>query len=292
MRDYLRRFLIVGIVALCISLLFLGGKHSQAKELSIKERTEDWIWPTEGVISDIFGTREGRHKGIDIAGELGTGVLAVASGTVSKSYYSTSYGHVVFIKHDNDGFETVYAHLNKRLVSEGQKLKQGEKIGEMGNTGQSSGVHLHFEIHEKEWTYEKKHAVNPTLVLGDIELGEKISDKKQLLAFEDMEESRVFPAMAMEKRNQYEKIRHILGARQAELFIHTKQQSDELPQTEHEISVGETLWSIANQYNVSVASIMKDNELTSDVIHPGQTLQIPRKDKENQKEQQDIARNL
>ena len=70
------------------------------------------MWPSDGVITDLFGTRQGHHKGIDIAAPLGSHVYAVENGIVSKSYYSDTYGNVVFIKHDNQ-IETVYAHLKE-----------------------------------------------------------------------------------------------------------------------------------------------------------------------------------
>lgn len=77
----------------------------------------EWIEPIKGEITDQFGTRDGKHKGLDIAAPEGEAVAAAADGTVSKSYQSDSYGHVIFIKHDN-GYETVYAHLSKRLKKE------------------------------------------------------------------------------------------------------------------------------------------------------------------------------
>ena len=112
MRDYIKRLIIAGIMALCISLLFLGGKHSQAEEISFKDKTNHWIWPSDGLITDTFGTRHGNHNGIDIAGPYGSPIYTVDDGVVTKAYYSYSYGNVIFIKHDN-GLETVYAHLNK-----------------------------------------------------------------------------------------------------------------------------------------------------------------------------------
>ncbi|WP_400242067.1 M23 family metallopeptidase [Niallia sp. JL1B1071] len=181
MGDYIRRILIAAIMLLFISLLFLGGKHSQAKAFSIAERTKEWTWPSEGIITDTFNTRNGTHKGIDIAGKLGDKVYAVDEGVVTKSYYSQSYGNVIFVKHEND-LETVYAHLNKRLVKEEQLVKKGELIGEMGNTGYSSGVHLHFEIHNKEWTVTKENAINPILVLGNVQVGQtvKIAEQEEI----------------------------------------------------------------------------------------------------------------
>lgn len=105
-------------------------------------------------------------------------MYAVDEGIVTRSYYSQSYGNVIFVKHEND-LETVYAHLNKRFVEEKQLVKKGELIGEMGNTGYSSGVHLHFEIHNKEWTVAKENAINPILVLGDVEVGQTVKIAEQ-----------------------------------------------------------------------------------------------------------------
>lgn len=173
MGDFIRRLLIAAIMLLFVSLLFLGGKASEAQSPSLSERTKGWTWPSEGMISDTFNTRNGDHKGIDIAGDLGASVYAVDKGLVVKSYYSQSYGNVIFIKHEN-GLETVYAHLNERLVVEKQKVEMGDIIGKMGNTGRSSGVHLHFEIHEKEWTVTKENAINPILALGDAEVGQTV----------------------------------------------------------------------------------------------------------------------
>lgn len=173
MGDYIRRILIAAIMLLFISLLFLGGKHSQAETLSLSERTKTWTWPSEGIITDTFNTRNGTHKGIDIAGNLGDHVYVVDEGVVTKSYYSQSYGNVIFVKHEND-LETVYAHLSKRFVNEDQLVKKGELIGKMGNTGHSSGVHLHFEIHNKEWTVTKENAINPILVLGNVQVGQAV----------------------------------------------------------------------------------------------------------------------
>lgn len=163
MLDYGRRLLVVLIIAMCIGLMFVGGTVKKAA--SVQELPENWIWPVEGTISDFFGSRGGEHKGIDIAGSINSNIRAVSNGIVSKSYYSDSYGHVVFILHQDEGYETVYAHLNKRLVNEGESVKQGQSIGKMGNTGNSSGTHLHFEVHERSWSIAKENAINPLIVL-------------------------------------------------------------------------------------------------------------------------------
>lgn len=124
-----------------------------------------WTWPVDGRISDYFGTRNGKHYGIDIAASIGTPVVAIRGGTVTKSYFSNSYGHVVFVKHRE--YEAVYAHLNKRYVLQGERIARGEVIGEVGNTGESRGAHLHLEVHKGAWTFGKRNAMNPLLVLNE-----------------------------------------------------------------------------------------------------------------------------
>jgi LysM repeat protein len=161
MLDYGKRILIALIIAACIGLLFLGGSVGHAEDYSTMDQ---WVWPTDGVITDHYGTREGSHKGIDIAAELNSEIVSVASGIVTKSYFSNTYGNVVFIDHGE--YETVYAHLNKRLVEQDESIDKGQIIGTMGNTGRSRGVHLHFEVHEKEWTFDKENSLDPLLVLN------------------------------------------------------------------------------------------------------------------------------
>ena len=122
--------------------------------------------PATGAVTSGFGTRWGSfHAGIDIGrgGRTNVPVVASAAGTVFQSYYSTSYGNVVFITHNIDGqiWTTVYAHLENRAVSEGQSVSRGQFLGYMGNTGFSTGPHLHFELHRGMWNGGKTNAVNP-----------------------------------------------------------------------------------------------------------------------------------
>ncbi|WP_026584179.1 M23 family metallopeptidase [Bacillus sp. J33] len=261
MRDYIRRFFIAGIMALCVGLLFLGGKHSNAAELNIGELTEHWMWPADGVITDTFGTRHGHHKGIDIAAESGSPVYAVDSGFVSKSYYSQTYGHVVFIKHGNKT-ETVYAHMNERLASKGEKVEQGQKIGTMGSTGDSSGVHLHFEIHMQEWTVNKENAVDPFVALGEEEIGQPVfatlDDDAAHAVSAQISQLRPVQSQKKEKTASNGNTANGIGADKAV----------------HIVQPGETLWEIAEKYNLSVDNISNINNLKENKILAGQKLRI------------------
>lgn len=105
-----------------------------------------------GRISSYFGKRNKPtagastyHQGVDWSTPVGTSVMASCGGTVSKAGWASGYGYCVFIEHE-DGKQTRYGHLSKVLVKVGQKVRQGEKIALSGNTGVSTGPHLHFEI--------------------------------------------------------------------------------------------------------------------------------------------------
>ena len=102
--------------------------------------------PTRGRLTSPFGTRWGRmHNGIDVAGPIGTPVNSADAGRVEFAGYRGSYGNLVIINHEN-GYQTYYAHLNAINVSRGERVFKGAKIGSMGNTGRSTGPHLHFEV--------------------------------------------------------------------------------------------------------------------------------------------------
>jgi murein DD-endopeptidase MepM/ murein hydrolase activator NlpD len=102
--------------------------------------------PARGKITSTFGMRWGRmHTGIDIAAPTGTPIYASAGGQVTFSGWNGGYGNLVIIDHGN-GMQTYYAHNSKNLVKQGQSVSKGAHIANMGNTGNSTGPHLHFEI--------------------------------------------------------------------------------------------------------------------------------------------------
>lgn len=125
--------------------------------------SKGFIWPAKGVLSSGYGWRWGRmHKGIDIAGDIGTPIVAADAGVVTyASWNDGGYGYLVEVTHPN-GTVTLYAHNNRILVQEGQRVAQGQQISEMGSTGFSTGPHLHFEIHTSA-----QGAVNPMAFLPD-----------------------------------------------------------------------------------------------------------------------------
>lgn len=119
-----------------------------------------FIWPASGgYVSSQMGTRWGRmHQGIDIARPSSYGIVAADNGVVTTTGWHSTYGNRVVITHNN-GYETLYAHLSSIEVSVGQTVPQGTKIGVMGSTGRSTGVHLHFEV------FKNGSNINPMSVL-------------------------------------------------------------------------------------------------------------------------------
>ncbi len=243
MLDYLKRFIIV-LVALWVSLMFITGRTVIAESDEVSQETITWTFPVEGVITDSFGTRSGTHKGVDIGGEIGSPVYSVDKGVVSKSYRSKSYGHVVFVKHRN-GYETVYAHLESRIVDENQEIAQGEQIGSLGSTGRSTGAHLHFEIHRGDWTIDKENAIDPYRVFGNGEVGQ--------LVFAN--ENDPYQTVGVSGSTE--------GTEEMNLNV------------SHVVHKGETLWGISRKYNTSVEKIMEANEMNDTHLILNQKLSIP-----------------
>ncbi|MBM7701685.1 peptidoglycan DD-metalloendopeptidase family protein [Metabacillus iocasae] len=229
MLDLARRILVVLIMGLCIGLLFVSGKMAKAEE------EQSWYWPVEGVMTDVFGSRNEKHYGIDIAASVGTPVYAVSSGRVTRSYYSDTYGHVVFLEQEN-GYETVYAHLHKRLVAEGERVQASQQIGEVGNTGRSSGAHLHFEVHKGKWNIEKSNAINPLIVLDHTKLHAYLTEAVTEAVFKQ---------------------------------VHQKQMSYVVT-----VRKGDTLWSISKKHNVTVEELQQWNDVQPNQLYIGQALKV------------------
>ena len=114
-----------------------------------------------GLRNDPFTGILAMHEGIDFSAEVGTPVVAPAKGQVVRSEWDATYGNVIEIKHA-ENFLTRYAHLSKRLVTANTAVQSGTHIGNVGNTGRSTGPHLHYEI------FQNGRALNPLTVLPAI----------------------------------------------------------------------------------------------------------------------------
>lgn len=144
-----------------------GGSSSPAPTVQAAPPVSGgaFMMPANGRITSGLGQRWGTfHAGIDIANRAsGVPIVAAADGVVIKSYYSSSYGNAIFVAHSINGqtYTTVYAHMSSRAVGNGAVVSKGQQIGIMGNTGQSYGQHLHFELHRGSWNASKSNAINP-----------------------------------------------------------------------------------------------------------------------------------
>ncbi|MFN4215043.1 murein hydrolase activator EnvC family protein [Exiguobacterium sp.] len=134
-----------------------------------------FLRPVSGYVSSRFGPRANpltgapeSHRGIDIVNATGTPIVAAAPGIVVKAAPATGYGNVVFVSHVLGGqvWTTVYGHLDSITVAPGQTLSAGQTVGTLGNTGWSTGPHLHFELHRGEWAPGQPNAVDPGPYIG------------------------------------------------------------------------------------------------------------------------------
>jgi murein DD-endopeptidase MepM/ murein hydrolase activator NlpD len=111
-----------------------------------------------GMRNDPFTGTLARHEGLDFTAVSGTPILATADGTVTRSGWEDTYGNIVEVTHA-EGFMTRYAHISKRHVTEGQTVKRGQRIADVGSTGRSTGPHLHYEV------FRHGRVLNPVQVL-------------------------------------------------------------------------------------------------------------------------------
>jgi murein DD-endopeptidase MepM/ murein hydrolase activator NlpD len=131
--------------------LFVPGARLSEMELN-RVFGRLFIYPTTGRITSRFGIRNDPltglrrfHNGVDLANELGTPVVAAMSGRVAMLGYNPNFGKYIILSHP-EGFQTLYGHLDEFLVRKGQQVRQGQGVARMGNTGYSTGSHLHFSI--------------------------------------------------------------------------------------------------------------------------------------------------
>ena len=128
------------------------------------------IWPIDRTrlknVSSLYGMRNHptlgimrMHEGVDLTAPIGTTVYATGNGTVSQSQTRNGYGELIEIDH-GFGYKTRYAHLSARFVKPGEKVTRGQVIGEVGNTGVSSGPHLHYEVRYRENSVNPIHFFN------------------------------------------------------------------------------------------------------------------------------------
>ena len=214
--------------------------YNSAMPDSFRIDLRNYVMPTSNTkITDIFGYRPNRrrvHHGLDIKVQTGDTIYAAFDGKVRvTSSQRRGYGHYIVIRHNN-GIETLYAHLSKKLVKANQNVKAGDPIGLGGNTGRSSGSHLHFE----------------TILMG------KSLD----------------PALMFDFKNQSMTGEHYMYRKPGSKYIENGKVKIAGPEKKyHKVKSGDTIEKIARKYGVSQKRIFELNGLKSNsIIRPGQTL--------------------
>ena len=218
---------------------------------------------TSRVLTSNFGARWGRqHKGLDIKVYTGDTIRAAFSGKVRVVRYERrGYGNYVVIRHNN-GLETIYGHLSKHLVDEDQEVRAGDPVGLGGNTGRSTGSHLHFE------TRLCGVALNPALmfdfrnqdVVDDYYMFHKDSYKQ-----EGMIANRLRGVGGSRFSGDGDEEEVEMAAAPAASYAQESRF--------HKVRKGETLYSIARKRGTSVNAIMKLNHLRKNAkLRPGQIL--------------------
>ena len=238
--------------------------HETALPDSFRISLKDFCMPTDNrLVTSNFGARWGRqHKGIDVKVYIGDTIRAAFPGKIRVvRYEARGYGNYVVIRHYN-GLETIYGHMSKQLVREDQEVRAGDPIGLGGNTGRSTGSHLHFE------TRLCGVALNPALmfdfrnqdVVDDYYMFHKSSYQRESVVAnrlrgvgggsmkaednEDVELASAAPAANYSQESRF-----------------------------HKVKKGETLYSIAKHRGTSVESIMKLNHLKKNTkLKAGQIL--------------------
>ena len=219
--------------------------------------------PTDNrLVTSNFGARWGRqHKGIDVKVYIGDTIRAAFPGKVRVvRYEGRGYGKYVVIRHYN-GLETIYGHMSKQLVTENQEVRAGDPIGLGGNTGRSTGSHLHFE------TRLCGVALNPALMF-DFRNQDVVDDYYMFHKSSYQRESSVA-----------NRLRGVGGGsikadnEDVELATAAPAASYSQESRFHKVKKGETLYSIAKHRGTSVESIMKLNHLKKNAkLKAGQIL--------------------
>lgn len=225
----------------------------------------DFCMPTPSrVITSNFGARWGRqHKGLDIKVYIGDTIRAAFSGKVRMvKYEGKGYGKYVVIRHPN-GLETIYAHMSKQLVRENQEVRAGDPIGLGGNTGRSTGSHLHFE------TRLCGVALNPALMF-DFRNQDVTSDfytyRKRTYQRDQALATQMRGANGLYGYNPADVNSSNVGK-------NGKKQAAQRSSRYHKVKKGETLFAIARKHGTTVDAICKLNRIGQKVkLRPGQIL--------------------
>lgn len=253
------------------------------------KKKQGFAFPCKGRKSSNYGLRWGRsHNGVDFAANVGDSIVAAFDGVVRMAKYNGGYGNMIVIRHWNN-LETLYGHLSAYKVKVGETVKAGQLIGLAGNTGRSTGPHLHFETRflyepfDPEWILdiESRGLRNEVLVLDRYFFGADKPGRKQQSAL---------TSLAKIHRPQHPKGGNIEKRSKEQLSIVPNFKviykcSNNLPQRiDPDLPLMErryyrprnddTLPNIASRYNVSLQDLRTINNANSDIVPAGTKIRV------------------
>lgn len=231
------------------------------KTLILKDDISGFTCPHVNKVISGFGYRHGRrHQGVDLPLHMGDSVYAAFDGRVRASMYCGGYGNLVVIRHDN-GLETYYGHLSKRLVEPGQWVSSGDVIGLGGSTGRSTGPHLHFETRYLGYAFDPKW-------VADFETG-KLHKNVFVLRRSYLDAgSKYVPESLDEEEDQ-------LKAEEDIIAEEKRIAAEKAAMRWHKVRSGETVSGICKRYGISQSKIKKLNpNLNVNRIRIGQSIRV------------------
>ena len=224
-----------------------------ATPIQLVDSLKSYHYPYIGRITSRYGPRRGRaHQGLDISLKVGDPVYAVFDGKVRLSKAAGNYGNLVIIRHNN-GLETYYAHLSERSVQPGEWVVAGQQIGLGGNTGRSTGPHLHFEVRYRGQSFDPERIID--FKTGELRREELLLKRRHFSIYAKFEQD-------FDEEVEIEKIEE--AERKAAQAIQY-----------HTVRSGDTLGALARKYGTTVNRICQLNNIKStSILRIGQRLRV------------------
>ena len=226
---------------------------AEATPIRLVDSLKSYHYPYIGRITSRYGPRRGRqHQGIDMALKVGDPVYATFDGKVRLSKAAGNYGNLVIIRHCN-GLETYYAHLSERSVQTGDWVVAGQQIGLGGNTGRSTGPHLHYEVRYRGQSFDPERIID--FKTGELRREELLLKRRHFSIYAKFDQN-FDDEIEAEKQEEAE--------RKAAAAIQY-----------HTVRSGDTLGAIARKYGTTVTRICQLNGIKStSILRIGQRLRV------------------
>ena len=221
--------------------------------IHLVDSLSSYHYPYKGRLSSRYGPRRGRpHQGVDLPLKIGDPIYAMFDGKVRVSKLAGNYGNLVVIRHNN-GLETYYAHLSERSVAVGDWVVAGQQIGLGGNTGRSTGPHLHFEVRYRGQSFDPERLID--FNTGDMRRAEMLLKRRHFSIYSKYEQN-FDDEVEAEKEEEAE--------RKAAAAIKY-----------HTVRSGDTLGALARKYGTTVTRLCQLNGIKStSILRIGQRLRV------------------